>query len=178
MINKKSIPAIMLFLLIISFGFVKINIINTKALSPIGNAEENYEKVINEFGEEFEEFIKDDSYIKIYGEKDSEGRITVKVGKKEIFIKDSNKLIEKINEYYTYFITGYEVVKEDVENKIDSLKKEKKVIEDEEEYINVNSKLNEEQKEINNEGEKEINNEENTQNKLDKIVEEFIKSKE
>lgn len=170
MINKKNLPAIIIFLLIISVGFVKINMINTKALSPIGNAEENYEKIINEFGEEFEEFIKDDSYIKIYRNKDSEGRITVKVGKKEVFIKNSNIVIEKVREYYTYFITGYEVVKEDIESKIASLKKENEVIEDKEESINVNSELNEEKK--------EINNDENAQNKLDKIVEDFMKNKE
>ena len=178
MINKKNLPVIIIVLLIISVGFVKINMINTKALSPIGNAEENYEKIINEFGEEFEEFIKDNSYIKIYGDKDSEGRITVKVGKKEVFIKDSNIVIEKVKEYYNYFITGYKVVKEDIEVKITSLKKEKKVIEDEEELINVNSEVNEEGEKINNEEEKEINNEKSAQNKLDKIVEDFMENRE
>ena len=166
MINKKNLPAIIICSLIIFFGFVKINIINTKALSPIGNAENNYEKIINEFGEEFEEFIKDNSYIKIYENKGSEERAMVKLGETELFIKETNIVIEKVKEYYTYFITGYEVVKSNLENKINS--KDNEVIEENEDVINVNSEINKEK----------IDNLDNIQNKLDKIVEDFMKNKE
>lgn len=42
--------------------------INTKALSPLGNTNENYKLVSNEFGEDFSNFIKDNSFLKIYKE--------------------------------------------------------------------------------------------------------------
>ena len=64
MSNKKILLGLIMLSIIVIGGFVKINIINTNALSPIGNSESNYEKITNEFGEEFEEFIKDNSYIK------------------------------------------------------------------------------------------------------------------
>lgn len=167
MINKKNLPAIIIFLLIVSIGFVRINMINTKALSSLGKADENYEKVVNEFGDEFEEFIKDDSYIKIYENKELEGRTTVRIGDKEIFIKNTNIVIEKAKEYYLYFITGYKVVKEDVKDKLSSFSKEKNEIENDGETINVNIEIKEEEKNINNE-----------ENKLDKIVDDFLKNKE
>ena len=34
-------------------GLIKINMVNTRALSPLGNADNNYELVSKEFGEDF-----------------------------------------------------------------------------------------------------------------------------
>lgn len=63
----------MIFILFIIFiGIIKIDMINTKALSPLGNTNENYKLVSNEFGEDFSNFIKDNSFLKIY--KESEKR--------------------------------------------------------------------------------------------------------
>lgn len=49
-------------------GLIKVNIVNTKILSPIGNGDENYKLVYKELGEEFANFIRDDASIKIYEE--------------------------------------------------------------------------------------------------------------
>lgn len=174
MINKKILLGLIMLSIIVIGGFVKINIINTNALSPIGNSESNYEKITNEFGEEFEEFIKDNSYIKIYGPRDTEERITVKIGEKEVFIKSTNIVIEKGKEYYTDFINGYEIVKNNIVNKKNAKENEEnkniEEAEENDESINVNLEINVE--------EREINNSINVQNNLDKIVDEFIKSKE
>lgn len=183
MINKKIIPGIIISLLIIFFGFIKINIITTKALSPIGNSESNYEKIKKEFGHEFEEFIKDDSFIKIYDNRESEDRFTVKVGDIEFLVKDTNVVIEKFQEYYTYFITGYGIAKENVEEKLAFINKNKEekleekdeekvedIIEENEKEINVNSEIIKEENEVKKSDEKS--------NKLDEIIEGFIKKKQ
>ena len=60
-------------------GLIKINMVNTNALSPLGNADNNYELVSKEFGEDFSSFLKDNSKIKIY----SKDEIVIKIGKKD-----------------------------------------------------------------------------------------------
>ena len=55
MFNKKVLIGTLIFSLLILIGFVQINIVNTRALSPIGNGEDNYQLVKEEFGEDFEE---------------------------------------------------------------------------------------------------------------------------
>ena len=48
--NKKILSYIIIFLIIVLLGFIKINIINTKALSPTGGKwSNNYEMISNEF---------------------------------------------------------------------------------------------------------------------------------
>lgn len=73
-LNKILVVCIIIFTFLL---LIKINVINTRALSPLGNTNENYKKVKEEFGEEFSNFIKDNSIIKIYNEKKD---ILVKVG--------------------------------------------------------------------------------------------------
>ena len=92
MTNKKNIIGFLIFLIIVSVGFIKINIINTKALSPIGNGEDNYELVKEEFGEDFEEFIKDKSEVKIYTVNEINENVTIKVLDKEYILKTNNIL--------------------------------------------------------------------------------------
>lgn len=59
----------MLFMLsFVIIGLGRINIINTKALAPLAETNENYEKIKEELGEEFSDFIKDSAQIKIYSE--------------------------------------------------------------------------------------------------------------
>lgn len=52
-IVRKVLPSILLLIAVFS-GLIKINIINTKTLSPLGNSKENYEIVSEEFGEVFQ----------------------------------------------------------------------------------------------------------------------------
>lgn len=84
----KIIPVIAVFCLAL-FNIIKINIINTRALSPLGTAEENYDMASSEFGGDFDNFIIDNSYIKIYPQKD--GQVLLKIGNKDLLIKSKFK---------------------------------------------------------------------------------------
>ena len=89
----KVMPACILLIIILS-GIIKVDIINTKSLSPLGNTNENYKLVSEEFGEDFSNFIKDNSYLKIYKE---EGENTlVRLGLKEFEIADQSIFIKQI----------------------------------------------------------------------------------
>lgn len=90
MFNKKVIFGFVMFFLIVLVGFIKVNIVNTKALSPIGNGEDNYQLVKEEFGEEFQEFIKDKSEIKIYTKSSNSDNMTIKALNKEYIVKTDN----------------------------------------------------------------------------------------
>lgn len=79
-------------------GFVKINIINTKALSPLGTTSENYDLVHEEFGEDFSNFIQDKSPIKIYVEEDKE--TMVRIGETDFIIKSESTVTNFINEMF------------------------------------------------------------------------------
>ncbi|MBD7909802.1 hypothetical protein H9661_00405 [Clostridium sp. Sa3CVN1] len=78
--------------ILILAGLTRVNIINTKALSPLDNTNENYEKISEAFGEEFSNFIKDNALIKIY--KDDLKEVLVRVGGKDFKIKKESSLIE------------------------------------------------------------------------------------
>lgn len=81
------------FLLIFaSIGLVKVNIINTKSLSPVGNTDDNKKIVNTEFGEEFNSFIQDNSNVKIYNN-ENEGEYLVTINDKRIKIKEESNLI-------------------------------------------------------------------------------------
>lgn len=146
MFKKKFIIPTIVMVLIVTIGFIQINIINTKALSPIGNTADNYALVSEEFGEDFTEFIKDNAEIKIYpgeGEEDA----SIKVKEKEIRFKKENPFIK------VFITTGTKIkevflgVKDKIDNKVN----------------NINKKN--EQKE-------------NTNEKLDGTVDDFIKNRE
>ena len=80
-INILSVTALLILVLA---GLIKINIINTRVMSPIGNGDENYELVYSELGDEFANFIRDSSPIKIY---QNGSQITmVKINDKEYFL--------------------------------------------------------------------------------------------
>ncbi|WP_244833295.1 hypothetical protein [Clostridium sp. BJN0001] len=91
----KIIP-VLVVLMFMLWNIVKINVINTRALSPLGNAEENYDMAKSEFGGDFENFIIDNSYIKIYPEKD--GQVFIKIGNKDFLIKSKLKDIKEFIE--------------------------------------------------------------------------------
>ena len=82
LIKKYFVPLVAVILLII--GFVKINIVNTESLSPLGTTDDNFKVVSTEFGEDFQEFIMDKSPVKIYVGEKNDGLATVKVYDKSI----------------------------------------------------------------------------------------------
>ncbi|MGG7144558.1 hypothetical protein ACQPVP_14035 [Clostridium nigeriense] len=107
MINKKVVVGTIIFLMIIVLGFIQINTINTKALSPIGNGEDNYELVKEEFGEDFEEFIRDDAEVKIYTANSNNENIMVKVFNKEFVVNMNNKITEKFYDLGGFIYNGF-----------------------------------------------------------------------
>lgn len=94
-IFKKVLPAF-LILFFVLVGIIKVDVINTKALSPLGNTNENYNIVSEKFGEDFSNFIKDNSFLKIY--KESEKDILVRLGDSNFKIKNESVFIKKIKE--------------------------------------------------------------------------------
>lgn len=95
-ILKKALPVLIL-VPIVGAGLIHINIINTKTLSPLGNTKQNYELVSEKFGKDFDDFIKDNSFLKIY--KDSnEGKVLVRFGDTEFKISSESEIIEYIKE--------------------------------------------------------------------------------
>ena len=96
-IFKKVLPAF-LILFFVLVGIIKVDVINTKALSPLGNTTENYNLVSEKFGEDFSNFIKDNSFLKIY--KESEKDILVRLGDSNFKIKNESVFINKIEEMF------------------------------------------------------------------------------
>ena len=94
LIKKYFVPLVAVILLII--GFVKINIVNTESLSPLGTTDDNFKVVSTEFGEDFQEFIMDKSPVKIYVGEKNDGLATVKVYDKSINLTNNNFLINSI----------------------------------------------------------------------------------
>ena len=95
----KIIVPLILIITVILIGVIKIDIINTKALSPLGNTNENYELVSEEFGEDFSNFIKDDAFLKIY--KGSEEDILVRLGDNDFKINNKSAFIGKLQEMFS-----------------------------------------------------------------------------
>ena len=122
MFNKKiTIPTVVIVLIVV-IGFIQINIINTKALSPIGNTEDNYELVSEEFGEDFTEFIKDNADVKIYTG-DAEDDASIKFKGKEIRLKKENPFIRGVATTGTKIKGAFLSIKGTVDNKIKDINK-------------------------------------------------------
>lgn len=106
----------MLFMLgFVIVGLGRINIINTKALAPLADTNENYEKVKEELGEEFSDFIKDNAPIKIYNEPSRD--IIVRAWDKNFTIRreyDIKSAVSNISEKIGGFFS-------EIKNKIDSI---------------------------------------------------------
>ena len=91
--NKYLLGIFSVFVLVFAIlNLVKINIINTKALSPVGNTDDNKKIVNSEFGDEFKSFIQDNSNIKIYEETNGEYLVTINDNK--IRIKEESSLLK------------------------------------------------------------------------------------
>lgn len=95
-ILKKAVPILILSQIVI-FGLIHINIINTKALSPLGNTKQNYELVSEKFGNDFANFIKDNSFVKIYLDCD-DGKILVRLGDEEFKITSESQIVEYLKD--------------------------------------------------------------------------------
>ena len=100
LIKKYFVPLVAVILLII--GFVKINIVNTESLSPLGTTDDNFKVVSTEFGEDFQEFIMDKSPVKIYVGEKNDGLATVKVYDKSINLTNNIFLINSIKTLGSY----------------------------------------------------------------------------
>ncbi len=120
MINKKILIGTVIFLVIVILGFIQINVINTKALSPIGNGEDNYELVKEEFGKDFEEFIKDNAEVKIYTPNDQIENTTIKINNKEFIINMNNKITEKFYNLGGFLYNGFSRIIEKITGKVEN----------------------------------------------------------
>lgn len=117
MINKKVLIGTLIFLIIVILGFIQVNVINTKALSPIGNGEDNYELVKEEFGKDFEEFIKDNAEVKIYTPNEENENTTLRIFSKEFIINMNNKVTEKFYEFGGFLYNGFSSIMDKINGK-------------------------------------------------------------
>lgn len=146
-IKKFLIPIFAVILLIV--GFVKINIINTESLSPLGNTDDNFKVVSEEFGEDFQEFIKDNSTVKIYIGEKNDGLATIRVYNKEVKLTSDN-----------LFMNTIKIVGEYVNNA----------------FINIKDKINKSTKTNSEYDENSIKIDENNKSDFDKSVDDFIEN--
>jgi len=84
----------------------------------VGNGDDNYELVKEEFGKDFEEFIKDDAEVKIYTPKDKNENTTVKVYNKEFIINMNNKITEKFYDVGGFLYNGFNSIIDKINGKI------------------------------------------------------------
>ncbi|MGL5351859.1 MAG: hypothetical protein ACRDA5_00890 [Clostridium sp.] len=123
MFKKMKVMPILIIIVIGIVGFVQINILNTKALSPIGNAKDNYELVSEEFGEDFKEFIKDNAEVKIYQGEGDDDDTTIKINEKEFRLKKENPFLKTASTVGTKIKEGFLTGKEKIDNKINEINK-------------------------------------------------------
>ena len=136
MVNKKIILGLSLFVIVIFLGFIKINIINTKALSPTGEGESNYELISQEFGEDFQEFIKDNSEVKIYPGEGSIENTKIRIKDKEFIINTNHIIFEKVMFITEKIVNNIIETKDNISLKMKSFA-EKIRIKDKEEDVDV-----------------------------------------
>ena len=121
MFNKKIILGLSLSAIVIFLGFIKINIINTKALSPTGDGESNYEIISHEFGEDFQEFIKDNADVKIYPGEGSIQNTIIRIKDKEFIINTNHIIFEKTMTITEKLVNNIIEVKDNIGLKIKTL---------------------------------------------------------
>lgn len=127
MINKKIVIGTAIFFIMTVIGFIQINIINTKALSPVGNGEDNYELVKEEFGADFEEFIRDNAEVKIYTPSENNDNTTIKIINKEYILNMNNKITENFYNMGGFFYNSLESIINKLSGKIkDNTQKDNK----------------------------------------------------
>ena len=122
--------------ILIIISIVRINIINTEILSPVGNFQDNFDKINKEFGEDFSEFIMDKSPIKIYLGEEGDNSATVKLNKKEINLTKNNPFLKIFNPVIKYLDNSYKKIEEKINRKKEN-KKEVNEIKNKSELENV-----------------------------------------
>ena len=142
-IKNFLIPILAVILLLT--GCIKINIINTESLSPLGNTDDNFKVVSEEFGEDFQEFIKDNSVVKIYVGEKNDGMATVKFYNKYINLTNNNFIMNFIKDLATYTNKAYINIRDKISgitknNKENSNYKESDFDKNINEFIKNNSK--------------------------------------
>ena len=98
---------IIIALVICIYGLVTINIYNTKALSPLGNTEDNFEMVSSEFGEDFSEFIKDKSPVKIYLDQTTNSEAKVNIYGSTINLTKNNPFLKGIKPVFNFIKNSF-----------------------------------------------------------------------
>ena len=107
----------------------------------MGNTDDNFKVVSEEFGEDFQEFIKDNSAVKIYVGEKNDGLSTVKIYNKEIKLTSDNLFMNSIKKALEYLGKAFINIK-------DKINKSTKTNSDYDENSNIkdesnNSELNE-----------------------------------
>lgn len=127
--------AISIFIII---SVIKINIINTEILSPVGNFQDNFNKINEEFGDDFSEFIMDKSPVKIYLGEVGDNSATVKINKKEINLTKDNPFLNVFTPIISIFKNGYK----NIEKKFDERKNIEKEVNKEEKNSELEGVVN------------------------------------
>lgn len=115
MFGKKYYIIFSISIILIIIGFCVINETNTRALSPLGNAGNNYEIVSNEFGEDFQKFIKDNCEVKIYTN-NPQGPI-LKIWNMEFQIQKDNIFVKTINNVGLWINNSFNKIQKNKDNK-------------------------------------------------------------
>ena len=116
--KKNLVPLLCAIVFICAIiGIVKINIINTEILSPLGTTDNNYSIVSEEFGEDFTEFIKDNSPLKIYIGEKGDKQAKVRIFNKDINLTLNNPFIKGVEPVFKFIDDKYDAVKEKLNNK-------------------------------------------------------------
>ena len=152
--KKYLIPALCCIVALI--GCIRINIINTEALSPLGNTEDNFELIKDEFGEDFSEFINDKSPIKIYVYENGEGA-KVEILEGSFRVRKDNPFLNVVEPVFSYIDNGISNIKD---------------------KFDENTENNNENIEANIQDEEQVEDEEKVEEKakeeIDTIIDDFI----
>ncbi|WP_300384986.1 hypothetical protein [Clostridium sp.] len=127
MFNKKIILGLGFFVIVIFLAFIKINIINTKALSPTGDGENNHDIISQEFGEDFEEFIRDNAEVKIYPGEGSIENTIIRIKDKEFIINTNHVILDKAMVITDKLVKNIFEIKDNINSKIKDLTKKIKI---------------------------------------------------
>ncbi|AQR89364.1 hypothetical protein [Clostridium saccharobutylicum] len=109
---RKILPGCLMIIIVV-MGLIKVDVINTNALSPLGNTNENYKIVSEEFGEDFSNFIKDNSFLKIYKEDGDD--ILIRLGNSDFRITNQSNFLKKIQGVFNNISHGINGAKETID---------------------------------------------------------------
>ncbi|MDO5038755.1 hypothetical protein [Clostridium sp.] len=101
------------------FSLIKVNIINTKSLSPVGNTDDNKKIVNTEFGEDFNNFIQDNADVKIYNKEN--GDYLLNINDNNLRIKKESELVNFIKDKFYKVTDSLKSVIINIQNLIQKL---------------------------------------------------------